>query len=143
MVPENVAVGVGVINMTANDPDEGLGGEIKYELLDEGEAAGKVTKINHPFTSVPKYPILGIPNKNIAGLFIIEPSTGEIRTRRPLTGRGRTPPYSLMVAAADGGGLTADATLTLYIGDVSANDGVPRFITPSAGQTLFVSEVSA
>lgn len=41
VVPENVPVGISVINITATDPDEGLGGEVKYEFLDEGEANGK------------------------------------------------------------------------------------------------------
>lgn len=41
MVPENVPIGISVINVTATDPDEGLGGEIKYDFLDEGEANGK------------------------------------------------------------------------------------------------------
>lgn len=40
VVPENVPIGISVINITATDPDEGLGGEIKYEFLDEGEANG-------------------------------------------------------------------------------------------------------
>lgn len=42
VVPENVPVGIKVIKLTATDPDEGLGGEIKYEFLDEGEASGKL-----------------------------------------------------------------------------------------------------
>lgn len=41
VVPENVPIGISVINVTATDPDEGLGGEIKYDFLDEGEANGK------------------------------------------------------------------------------------------------------
>lgn len=41
VVPENVAIGIDVTKVTATDPDEGLGGEIKYEFLDEGEANGK------------------------------------------------------------------------------------------------------
>lgn len=40
VVPENVPIGISVINVTATDPDEGLGGEIKYDFLDEGEANG-------------------------------------------------------------------------------------------------------
>lgn len=38
-------VGITVINITATDPDEGLGGEIKYDFLDEGEANGKFENI--------------------------------------------------------------------------------------------------
>lgn len=40
VVPENVPIGISVINITATDPDEGIGGEIKYDFLDEGEANG-------------------------------------------------------------------------------------------------------
>ncbi|XP_049865838.1 cadherin-23 [Pectinophora gossypiella] len=113
VVPENVPVGISVINITASDPDEGLGGEIKYDFLDEGEANG---------------------------LFTIDPGTGEIKTRRDLTGRGRTEPYRLIISATDGGGHSGDTSLLLYIGDVSANDGVPRFIRPADGEVLSVSE---
>lgn len=42
VVPENVPVGISVVNITATDPDEGLGGELKYDFLDEGEANGKI-----------------------------------------------------------------------------------------------------
>lgn len=41
-MPENVPIGINVVKLTAIDPDEGLGGEIKYEFLDEGEAHGKI-----------------------------------------------------------------------------------------------------
>lgn len=44
MVPENVPIGISVTNVTATDPDEGLGGEIKYDFLDEGEAGGMIIK---------------------------------------------------------------------------------------------------
>nr|XP_032511121.1 cadherin-23 isoform X1 [Danaus plexippus plexippus] len=113
VVPENVPIGINVVKLTAVDPDEGLGGEIKYEFLDEGEAHG---------------------------LFTIDSTTGEVTTRSALTGRGRTDPYRLLVGAVDGGGHSGDASLSLYIGDVSANDGVPRFIRPADGEVLNVSE---
>lgn len=76
------------------------------------------------------------------GLFTIDTITGEIHTNKDLTGRGRTDPYSLLVGATDGGGHTGDASLSVYIGDVSANDGVPRFIRPAPGEVIRVSEVS-
>lgn len=113
VVPENVPIGISVINITATDPDEGLGGEIRYEFLDEGDANG---------------------------FFAIDAVTGEVKTQRDLTGRGRTDPYRLLVGAVDGGGHTGDTSLSLYIGDVSANDGVPRFIRPAVGEILSVSE---
>ncbi|XP_068630269.1 cadherin-87A [Battus philenor] len=113
VVPENVPAGFSVINVTASDPDEGLGGEIHYEFLDEGEAHG---------------------------LFVIEATTGEIRSRGALTGRGRTQPYTISVRASDRGGHTADTELTLYIGDVSANDGVPRFLRPADTDRLHQAE---
>lgn len=45
---ENVIVGTSVINLTATDPDEGLGGEVFYEILDEHEVKGK-TKFSPAF----------------------------------------------------------------------------------------------
>lgn len=47
----------------------------------------------------------------------------------------------LSVRAQDGGGLFTDITLTLYIGDISANDGVPLFIKPTLDQIAYISEV--
>ncbi|KAL4713625.1 hypothetical protein ACJJTC_017666 [Scirpophaga incertulas] len=113
VVPENVPIGISVLKVTATDPDEGLGGEISYEFLDEGESNG---------------------------LFTINTTTGEIKTNKDLTGRGRTDPYRLLIGATDGGGHIGDTSLSLYIGDVSANDGVPRFIRPAVGEILSVSE---
>lgn len=41
VIPENVLVDTFVIAITAHDPDEGLGGEVRYDILNEGEANGK------------------------------------------------------------------------------------------------------
>lgn len=41
VIPENASSGVSVVNITATDPDEGNGGIINYEIIDEGEASGK------------------------------------------------------------------------------------------------------
>lgn len=120
VVPENAAVGVFVANITATDPDEGPGGEIRYELFNEDDANG---------------------------LLYINRTTGEVRTRTSLTGKGRSEPYELVVRAQDAGdqlpkqsSLYTDVTFTLYIGDVSANDGIPFFITPKVGQVANISE---
>lgn len=37
--------------------------------------------------------------------------------------------------------LYSDVTFTLYIGDISANDGIPFFIAPKVGQIANVTEV--
>lgn len=38
--------------------------------------------------------------------------------------------------------LYSDVTFILYIGDISANDGIPFFIAPKVGQIANVTEVS-
>lgn len=121
VIPENAPISTFIINMTASDPDEGPGGEIRYDFLTEGEANG---------------------------LLKINTLTGEIRNKAALTGKGRSEPYDLVIRAQDNGGqipkqesLFTDMSLTLYIGDVSSNDGVPFFIAPRVGQTANISEV--
>ncbi|XP_055535431.1 cadherin-23 [Wyeomyia smithii] len=120
VIPENVLADTFVIVITAHDPDEGPGGEVRYEFLNEGEANG---------------------------LLHINPKTGEIKTKVLLTGKGRSDPYELIVRAQDNGSqlpkqrsLYSDVTFTLYIGDISANDGIPFFIAPKVGQIANVTE---
>jgi len=116
VVPENVAVGTDVITVSAVDPDVGAGGQISYDLSNEGEASG---------------------------LFAVNRSTGHIITRKALTGKGRTEPYHLMVRAQDGGSpsLSMDVPLNIFIGDVFTNDGVPVFIRPTLNEVAKISEV--
>lgn len=121
VIPENAPFNTFVINMTAVDPDEGPGGEIRYDFLSEGEANG---------------------------LLKINPITGEIRSKTQLTGKGRSTPYEMVIRAQDNGGqvpkqptLHKDISLLLYIGDVSSNDGIPFFIAPKIGQIANISEV--
>ncbi|XP_058830626.1 cadherin-23 isoform X2 [Topomyia yanbarensis] len=120
VIPENVLADTFVIAITANDPDEGPGGEVRYDFLNEGEANG---------------------------LLHINPKSGEIKTKVLLTGKGRSDPYELVVRAQDNGNqlpkqrsLYSDVTFTLYIGDISANDGIPFFIAPKVGQIANVTE---
>lgn len=122
VIPENAAVDSFVTKVIATDPDDGPGGEIRYDFLNEGE---------------------------VNGLLKLNPVTGEIRVLKPLTGKGRSDPYEMVVRAQDNGGqvpkqtsLYSDASLMLFIGDVSANDGIPYFIEPKIGQFANVSEVS-
>lgn len=78
--------------------------------------------------------------KYFSGLFSLDADTGLLTTQRDLTGRGRTEPYRLLAEANDGVH-SAVTSLLLYVGDVSANDGVPAFVAPGVGDVLTVSEV--
>ncbi|KAF7997629.1 hypothetical protein HCN44_006200 [Aphidius gifuensis] len=117
VIPENAPLGVSVVNISASDPDEGKGGQIHFEIIDEGEANG-LFKINH--------------------------TSGEIFSNKKLTGKGRTEPYIMRIRAQDGGQpiLHSDVLLTLYIGDVVSNDGVPLFIRPTLEEIAYISENS-
>ncbi|RZF46512.1 hypothetical protein LSTR_LSTR009294 [Laodelphax striatellus] len=118
VVLENVPPGTSVLNVTATDLDTGLGKQITYELVDQGEAVS---------------------------LFTIGASTGEIRTAKPLTGKGRAEHYSLTLRAQDGGqpSLFTDVGLKLVIGDVVNNDGIPMFIHPKLDEMAYISENSS
>lgn len=121
VIPENAEKNAFVFNISATDPDEGAGGEISYDFLNEGDAGG---------------------------LLRLNAKTGEIRTRTALTGKGRSEPYELTIRAQDNGGriekqksLFSDVPFILFIGDVSANDGIPFFIAPKLGQIANITEV--
>ncbi|GLG95415.1 Cadherin-87A, partial [Gryllus bimaculatus] len=118
VIPENVPVNTVLLTVSATDPDEGMGGVVSYEFLDEGEANG---------------------------LFVINKTTGQIITQKPLTGKGRNEPYNLLLHAQDAGepSLSSDVSLSIYIGDVFSNDGVPTFIRPSLTDIAQISENSS
>jgi hypothetical protein len=40
VIPENAPAGISVVNITASDLDEGAGGLVNFEIIDEGEANG-------------------------------------------------------------------------------------------------------
>uniref|UniRef100_A0A336M3U9 CSON011722 protein n=1 Tax=Culicoides sonorensis TaxID=179676 RepID=A0A336M3U9_CULSO len=120
VIPETAAINTFVTTIEATDPDDGPGGEIVYDLLNEGDASGLV-KMNS--------------------------KTGEIHTKSSLTGKGRSEPYEIVIRAQDRGNLNpkeqslySDTTLLLYVGDISANDGIPFFVAPKIGQVAQVSE---
>lgn len=120
VIPENIPLNTFVINVTATDPDEGPGGEIFYDFFNEGEASG---------------------------LLKIDRTTGTVTSKVLLTGKGRSEPYELVVRAQDNGAnipkqesFYSDVSFTLYIGDISSNDGVPFFISPKIGQIANVTE---
>lgn len=117
-----MSAGTLVGTLHAHDVDEGLGGEIKYEILDEGDAFG---------------------------MLHLNQKTGELTTKISLTAKGRPAPYEIIVRALDNGdqipnqnSLHTDVQVTFYIGDVCGNDGVPMIIAPQAGEDAFVYEVS-
>lgn len=81
------------------------------------------------------------------GLLKINASTGEIRTKSLLTGKGRSDPYDMIIRAQDNGGrvdkqksLFSDVPFVLFIGDVISNYA-PFFITPKLGQIANITEV--
>jgi hypothetical protein len=78
------------------------------------------------------------------GLFTLDLKSGEIKTQKLLTGKGRDRPYRLVLRAQDLGqpSLSSDVPLDIYIGDVATNDGVPVFLRPSANETAHVAEVN-
>jgi hypothetical protein len=80
----------------------------------------------------------------VVGLFKINQTTGEIISNRELTGKGRTDAYYMRIRAQDSGSpvLFSDVVLTLYIGDVVSNDGVPLFIKPTLEEIAYVAENS-
>lgn len=121
VIPENALKMENVLQVNATDADEGPGGEIRYELVNEGDANG---------------------------LFSINAQSGLLTTRRNLTGKGRADAYVLIVRAQDNGNqvpkqptLSSDVEVRIFIGDVSANDGVPFFVAPRVGQMANVTEV--
>ncbi|KAF0300496.1 Cadherin-23 [Amphibalanus amphitrite] len=109
VVAENALPGTAVITVTASDLDEGDSGHVRYSIVDAGTAEG---------------------------LFDLEPETGALSVLGDLSGKGRTAPYRLSIRAQDQGDdpLLSDVTLEVYIGDVSNNDGIPRFVKPEPGE---------
>ncbi|XP_059471449.1 cadherin-23 [Neocloeon triangulifer] len=117
VIPENVNITWSVIKVHARDADESLSGQVEYEFADLGDAQG---------------------------LLSINTTTGEIRTKSLLTGKGRQDPYTIQVRAIDLGqpSLHGDAPLYLYISDVGQNDGIPIFLRPMPNETAFAAENS-
>ncbi|VVC39330.1 Hypothetical protein CINCED_3A006945 [Cinara cedri] len=115
VVLENVVPETSVLNVSAHDPDEGSAGLVHYKLVDE---------------------------KQLQGFLTINPTNGQIKTSKRLTGKGRSDPYEMKIRAEDNGepGMYTDVKLSLYISDIIENDGVPNFVHPTADETAYISE---
>lgn len=118
VVAENTGVGSPVTTVLATDPDLGVNGIVRYQLPE--------------------------PQEEVDGLFSLAAETGVLSVRAPLSGKGRTEPYELTVRALDQGSPQqySEATIRLFIGDVSTNDGVPTFKRPAPNEGASVLENS-
>uniref|UniRef100_A0A2K5MLV8 Protocadherin-16 n=1 Tax=Cercocebus atys TaxID=9531 RepID=A0A2K5MLV8_CERAT len=99
-VPEDVPAGTLLLQLQAHDPDAGANGRVTYYL-----GAGT------------------------AGAFLLEPSSGELRTAAALD-REQCPSYTFAVSAVDGaaaGPLSTTVSVTIIVRDV--NDHAPTFPT--------------
>ena len=119
VVPENSEIGTVVSKVMATDPDLGQSGEVTY-LFPPGSS-------------------------QVKRLFEINSQSGEIKTAARLTGKGRTAPYVVTVRAMDQGTpqLFSDTEIYITVGDVSNNDGIPRFIKPEPNEVAYVPENSS
>ncbi len=118
VVPENSAQGTLVLQVMATDPDLGASGEVTFEFPESLSA--------------------------VQDLYRIDQDTGAITTAAKLTGKGRSAPYVVTVRAMDKGvpQLFTDIEVYITVGDVSSNDGVPRFIKPEINEVATVPENS-
>ncbi|XP_023244632.1 protocadherin-like wing polarity protein stan isoform X2 [Centruroides sculpturatus] len=111
-VSEDALVGTSVLQISANDKDLGLNGQIRYTFM--GGEDGN-------------------------GAFSVDPTSGIIRTNRILD-RESVPIYNLMAFAIDRGSpsLSSSVSVTVYVEDI--NDNPPRFESDKI--KLFVPENS-
>lgn len=98
-----------ILRLETFDADEGLAAEVRYEFVSEGE---------------------------LKNLLSLNSKTGELRTAKLLTGRGRSEPYEIIVRAIDSGNqipkqrsLFTDQIVHIFVGDTFQNDGIPYFIS--------------
>ncbi|XP_070693486.1 protocadherin beta-15-like [Pempheris klunzingeri] len=96
ILPENSPLDTVVVTVVATDADEGLNGEVTYELSRVSETGRKVFALNH--------------------------DTGEIKVIGPLDFERETI-YEMRVEAKDGYGLTSDSKVIIEITDI--NDNAP------------------
>ncbi|CAG0885750.1 unnamed protein product [Cyprideis torosa] len=69
-------------------------------------------------------------------------SEGLITVLSPLAGKGRPEAYHLQIEATDSGTppLTSMVPVSIFVGDVSSNDGIPKILKPKIGENVTVME---
>uniref|UniRef100_A0A8D3B8X0 Protocadherin 1 gamma 32 n=1 Tax=Scophthalmus maximus TaxID=52904 RepID=A0A8D3B8X0_SCOMX len=112
IIPENSPLDTTVVQVAATDADEGLNGEVTYELSRISETGKRV--------------------------FALDPTTGEIKVIGPLDYEKESM-YEMRVDAKDGYGLTSDCKVIIEISDV--NDNSPEINLKSL-TTLIPENVS-
>ncbi|XP_015781899.1 cadherin-23 [Tetranychus urticae] len=119
IVPESAPVGSRAGSVMAIDPDEGRNGEVHYEI-----------------SFLENFPD---PREE---LFIIDRSTGELFVNKSLSGKGRSEPYLIHITARDSGRepFTSHTKFSIIIGDVAANDGIPKFVRPTEDEIIYLTE---
>ncbi|KAM4554684.1 protocadherin gamma-A6-like isoform 47-T47 [Odontesthes bonariensis] len=113
VIPENSPVDTVVIKVTASDADEGLNGDVTYELSRISEGGRRVFALNH--------------------------ATGEIKVIGPLDFEEESV-YEMRVDAKDGYGLSSDSKVIIELSDVndnppgismkSINNAIPENVSP-------------
>lgn len=118
LTSETVPVGSVVAQVIATDIDEGINGQLGYEIVRNDEPISRLLKIDQE---------------------------GFISTSGSLSGMGRLNPYKITIRAYDNakssqGSRQSYASLLLTINDVVINDGVPKFIKPRQDEVVYLSE---
>ena len=108
-VMEDAPVGTSVIQVHANDRDLGLNGQVRYEfdsVILTGNSLGSISSSSG----------INDHNNNIisAGVFVIDATSGVIRTNRTLD-RETTARYELKVLAVDRGTPPMSSTVSVHV----------------------------
>jgi len=86
-----------------------------------------------------RYTIVGGNDK---GYFVIDPTTGEIRPSKNMSGAAQSTPYILNISATDSGlpPLTSYTNVNILIRNLSQDGGPPGFYSPDDGEVFKVYE---
>lgn len=115
LTSETVAKGSIITQVRATDLDEGLNGQVAYEIVRADDQVSQLLKIDQE---------------------------GYLSANESLSGLGRSSPYRITIRAFDHGKVPREsyAIMLLSISDVVANDGVPKFIRPKVDEVVQLSE---